>query len=96
MAQSHVEPPLIPLIKVIHNSTSEKYFVYMKFHRDLTSSTSDLYTFWMSLYDNGNTEEILLFVCNFNMTLAATRMLEKGAKIHYIRTLVCGEALREF
>ena len=50
----------------------------------------------MSLFDNGKPEEFLLFVRNFNMTLAASGMLEAGAKYQYLRTLVRGEALRQF
>ena len=52
--------------------------------------TSYLYEFKMSLFDNGETEEILFFVCNFNMTLAASGMLEAGTKNQYLRTLVRG------
>ena len=33
---------------------------------------------------------------NFNMTLAASDTLATGAKIQYICTIVCGEALRQF
>ena len=38
----------------------------------------------------------LLFVRNFNMTLAATGTLDMGAKIQYLRTLVYCKALRQF
>ena len=50
----------------------------------------------MDLFDNGDLEEFLLFVINFNITLAVSRALVRGAKIQYLRTLVCGEALRQF
>ena len=40
---------------------SEKYFVGLKLRRDPTSSTSDLYDFNMSLFDNGDPEDF--FVC---------------------------------
>ena len=50
----------------------------------------------MSLFDNGEPEEFLLFVCNFIMNLAASGMLEVGAKIQYLCTLFRGEALRKF
>ena len=59
-------------------------------------STSDPYDFKMSLFNNGDPEEFLLFVRNFNITLAASGTLEIGAKIQYIRTIVRGEALRQF
>ena len=72
MTQVHVEPPPKPLIKVKYDGKSDKYFVKLKLCRDPTSSTSDLYEFKMYLFENGNPEEFLLFVCNFNMTLVMT------------------------
>ena len=48
------------------------------------------------MFDNGDTEEFLFFVCNFNMTLEASGMLKAGAKVQYICTLVRGEKLRQF
>ena len=91
-----MEPLPIPLIKETYNGKPEKYFVKVKLRRDPTSSMSYLYDFNMSLFDNGEPEEFLLFICNFNTTLSATGTLYMGAKIKYIRTLVCGEALRRF
>ena len=60
------------------------------------SSTSDLCEFNISLFYHVNQEEFMLFVLNYNMTLAATGMLEMDAKIQYLRTLVHGEALSQF
>ena len=71
---------MIPLIKENNDGKSDKDFVKLKLCRDPTLPTSDLYEFKMSLFDNGNTEEFLLFVCNFNTTLAASGTLETGAK----------------
>ena len=50
----------------------------------------------MSFFDDGNPEEFLLFMCNFNMTLAASGALKTGAKIQCLRMLVRGEALCKF
>ena len=80
MTPPHVDPSLIPLIKENHNGKSEKYFVKLKLRRDPTSSTSNLYEFKMSLFDNGEPDEFLLLVCNFNTTLAESGMLEAGEK----------------
>ena len=92
MAQVHVDPLTILLIKVKYNGKSDKYFLELKLCRDPTSSTSDLYEFKMSLFDNGKPEEFLLFVRNFNMNLVASGTLETGAKVQYRRMLVHGEA----
>ena len=50
----------------------------------------------MSLFDNGKPEKFLLFVRNFNMTLAASGTLKSGANFQYLCTIVCVEALRQF
>ena len=70
--------------------------VKLKLRRDPMSTTSELYEFMMFLFDNGDLEEFLLFVCNFNMTLVASGTLDTDAKIQYLCTLVRGEALHQF
>ena len=57
---------------------------------------SDLYEFKMSFVDNDDQEGFLLFMHNFNITLAASGTLEAGAKYQYICSLVRGEALSQF
>ena len=96
MNHPHVEPPSIPLIQETHDSKSDKYFVKLKLRRDPTLSTSDPYEFKISLFANVDPEKFLLFVSNFNMTLAASGTLEAGAKMHYLRTRVQRETLRQF
>ena len=96
MTQAHLEPLPIPLMKGTYVGNPDKYFVNLKLCRDPTYNTSNLYEFRMSLFDNGHPEEFLLFVRNFNTTLAATGTLDMGANIQYLCTLVCGEALRQF
>ena len=75
---------------------SQTKILKLKFCRDPTSSTPYLYEFNMDLFEHGNPEEFLLFICNFNMTLAVTGNLDMEAKIQYLCTLVRGEALRQF
>ena len=96
MTHPHIESPPIPLIKENHDGKSDKDFVKIKQRRDPTPSTSDLYEFKMYLFDNGDLEEILLFIRNFNMTLSASEKLEAGAKYQYFCTLFRAEALRQF
>ena len=49
----------------------------------------------MSLFDNGG-PEVFFSVRNFNMTLAASEMLEAVVKCQYFRNLVRGEGLHQF
>ena len=92
----HVDPPPIPLIQETYDDKTGKYFIKTGLRRDPTSSTSYLYKFKISLFDNDKPEEFLLFVHNFNMTITASRNLEAGAKVQYLRTVVRGAALRQF
>ena len=96
MIEAHVEPPLIKTIKGKYDGKLDMDIIKLKLHRDPTFSTSDLYEFSMSLFDNENPEEFLLFVRNFNMALAASGSLETGTKIQYLCTLVRVEALHQF
>ena len=50
----------------------------------------------MSLFGHDEPEEFLLFVQNFNMTLAIIGTHEMDAKIQYLRMLVHGGALHQF
>ena len=96
MTQLHVKPPPTPPMKGKYDGKSDKDVLKLKLRRDTTSSTSDFYGFNMSLFDNGEQEEILLFVRNFNTTLVMSGMLETGAKFQYLRTIVHGEDLCRF
>ena len=93
---SHVEPPPIPLVKEMSTSKSYGDYVKLKLLRDPMSSTSDLYELRMSSFEHGGPEEFIFFVRNFQMTLADTGTLETEAKVQYLRTFVCGEALLKF
>ena len=50
----------------------------------------------MSLFDNGEPEEFLSFVRNFDTTLAASETLEVDANFQYLLTIFRGESLRQF
>ena len=50
----------------------------------------------MSLFDNGDPEEFLLFVHNSNTTLAESGKLDSDANFQYLCTIVRREALRQF
>ena len=70
--------------------------VKLTLRRDPTLSPLDLYEFKMSLFEYGNPEDFLLFIRNFNMTLAVSGALGAGAKYQYLRILFCREALHQF
>ena len=60
------------------------------------SENSYLYKLKMALFDNGEPEEFLSFLQNFNMTLEASGTRNDGVKIQWFYTLVHGYELRQF
>ena len=52
------------------------------------SARSDPYGFKMVLFDNGEPEEFLLFVNNFNMIVEVSVTFVYGMRIKYLHTLV--------
>ena len=65
----------------------------IKLRRYPTSEKSDLYELEMTLFDNGETDQFLLFVRNFQMTLKYSGALTDSAKLQYLCSLLMGEAL---
>ena len=50
----------------------------------------------MYLFGHGEPDEFLLFVRNFQKTLANTGTLEKESKVQYLCTIARGKLLRQF
>ena len=96
VVQVHVGPPSTPLIKIKHDDKLDKYFLNIKLCSNPKSEKSDPYEFKTTSFYNGNPEEFLLFIHNFNTNLAASVMLETAVKFQYLLTLVHVEALRHF
>ena len=92
---THLEPTSIPLIKETCYFNSDKDLVNIELRGYPASSMLDLYESKIALFYNVNIEDFLFFIFNFNMTLAATGMLNKDAKMQYLCTLLCGEALHQ-
>ena len=94
--QLHVGTPPIPILESNNKYKLDKYCVKIKFRRYPTSQKLDLYGFKMSLFDNLNTGEFLLFVSNFSMNLEASGNLVASTNIQYLLTLIIGEALHQY
>ena len=67
----HVEPPQVLFIKSKNDTKLDKYGVKIKLRRDPTSEKLDIYGLKIHFFDNGNPEEFLLFIQNFQMTIKA-------------------------
>ena len=96
VVEQHVDPPPISLIKSKHDDNLNNDFVKQQLRRDPISEKSDLCEFKMTLFGNGNLEELLLFVCNSSMTIEDSVTMEPSAKSQLLSTLGRGEALCHF
>ena len=91
-----MDSPPISLIKVKHNDNSDKEVLNIKLRRDTTSEKLGLYEFKIALFDINKSEEFLLFVHNFNMTLEVSVTLQAGAKVQLFCTTVRVEVLHQY
>ena len=73
----------------------KKYCVEIKLRRYSTSENVEIYEFTMALFDNGELEEFLFFIRDFNTTLKESGMLVVGKNIQCLCTLVSGEVLHK-
>ena len=76
-----MEPPPNSLIKIKNDTKLGKYCVEIKLRGDPTSEKSELYELKMAVFDNGDPEEFLLFVRNFQMMLEASGNISTSSKI---------------
>ena len=88
IVQGHVYTPPITLIKSKNDDKLNKHFVSIKLRTDPTLEKSELYEFKMFVFDNSDTDDLLLFICNFNRTLEASGTLNFGTNIQYICMMV--------
>ena len=91
-----MDTPRILRIKGKNDEKPDKYCVKFKLRRDLTSQKSDVYELKMTLFDNRNPEELLLFIINFNMNIDASGKLVASKNIQYLCMLINEEDLCQF
>ena len=85
----NVEPTQIQLIQSKNDDKYDRYFINIKLRRDPTSEKLNLYELKMAFFDNNDPEELLLFVCNFNMTLKKSVTLQLAQRFNkFVRCYV--------
>ena len=71
----HVDTHPNPQIKGKIGLKTERYYVRIKLHRNNTSEKSGIHELKMALFDNGDPEELLWFIQNYEMMLEASGTL---------------------
>ena len=64
--------------------------------QDLSDADSETYKLKIVMFENSQPKEFLALVNNFKTVIDGTRTTSAAVKINYLRTLLRGEALREF
>ena len=98
--QARIEPPPIPLIKVELEEERTSKIIRVKIRINPDSSMSETYEFKMARLKNGQPEDFLRPMKNFNIAINGRGTKSDSGQINYIRTMLCtmlsGDALREF
>ena len=61
-----------------------------------SSAASETYNINMNTFDDGQPEEFLSLLRNYNIATNGTGTTTPSSWINYLRTMLCGQALREF
>ena len=73
-----MEPHPIPLLKSWIDMKSYKYYAKIMLLKYPMSETPDVYNLKMTLFDNGDMGELLLFKQNYHMTLKEPGSITAG------------------
>ena len=94
--QARIDPPLIPLIKADFKEENSKSIIKFKMRLNLASSASEPYELEMATFENGQPEEFLALLKNSKTAINGTGTMSVSGISYYLRTMLHGEALREF
>ena len=94
--KSHIEPPMITIIKVGLEEERVSNIIKVNNRRNLDSDTYDTYKLKMAMFENYQPEEFLALLNNFRIEINGTGTTSFSGRIKYIRTMLNVESLREF
>ena len=72
------------------------HIIKIKIRRNPTSAASETYNVNMNTFDDGQPEKFLSLLKNFKIAIDGTRTTTPSGRINYLRTMLRGQALREF
>ena len=93
--QARIEPLPIPLIKLEVDDYCTTHIIKVKMRRNPSSAASEKYNVNMNTFNDGQPEEFLSLLINFNTTTDGTGSTTPSCHINYLHTILRGQALRE-
>ena len=94
--QVHTKSPPIPLTKLEVDDDRTTHIINVNMRRNPSSAASKTYNVNMNTFDDGQPEEFLSHLRNFKIAIDGTRTTTPPGWIKYLRTMLRGQALREF
>ena len=94
--QAGVEPPPIPLIKLELDDERTIYIIKVKMRRNISLAASKTYNINMNTLDDGQPEEFLSLLKNFNNATDGTGATNSSGRINYLHMMLRGHSLKVF
>ena len=94
--QANIDHPPIPLIKFELDGDRTTHIIKVKMRRNPSSVASETYKVNMNTLDDGQPEEFLSLLRNFNIATDGTGTTTPYSWINYLRAMLRGQALRGF
>ena len=94
--QARIEPPLIPLIKKYPKEVNEYDIINIKMRQNPSDVASEIYELKIVTFKHVQPEEFLQLMKNSKREFDSTVNITTAGKINYLRTILRGEALRDF
>ena len=92
--QSRIYPPPTPLIKVELYELHTTHIINVKMRRNTSQAISETYNINMSTFDDGQPEEFLAQLKNFEIRIGGTGTTMPTGRIKYLCTMIHGQSPR--
>ena len=94
--QALIEPPPIPIINVEEGEYKASNTIKINMRKNPESAVAETYKLKMATFKNIQPEEFLTLMRNFNIVINGMGNITVASRINDLRTILCGEALRDF
>ena len=86
--QAHIDPPPIPIIKKDPPEFNEYDIINIKMRQNPSDAASEMYKLNIVTFENGQPEDFLQLMKNFNIEVDGTGTATAAEKINYLRTML--------
>ena len=91
--QARIDLPPIPIIKKDPQESNEYDIININMRQNPSDAASEMYKLNIVTFENGQPEEFLQLMKNFNIAVDGTGTATLAGKINYLRTMLHAEVL---